>query len=239
MLPARSVLFTLAGFLPQTSSSEEIVDIVEIDRVESISDYSDFLLLRLIEHVSTSHVLIVQWDGFVLDRHSWDPEFLEYDYIGAVWPQFDEGMSVGNGGFSLRSKRLLNALQDPDIIRHSPEDICICHTNRRLLEDRYCIKFAPPEVAARFSFERSLPSQRTLGFHGLFNLISALPRTYKDEIRSIPGFLLTNVDAIDLAAGLRRTGRWRDRVLAWRIAFNVARYRPNLLGRLLRRWIFG
>ena len=35
----------------------------------------------------TSHVLVTQWDGFVLDAGAWTDDFLAYDYVGAVWPE--------------------------------------------------------------------------------------------------------------------------------------------------------
>ena len=34
------------------------------------------------------------------------------DYIGAPWPHFRDGHNVGNGGFSLRSRRLLEACRE-------------------------------------------------------------------------------------------------------------------------------
>ena len=45
----------------------------------------------------------------MLDGAAWRPEFLDYDYIGAVWPHVLDKYNVGNGGFSLRSKALLEA----------------------------------------------------------------------------------------------------------------------------------
>ena len=31
-------------------------------------------------------MLIVQDDGFIINKNLWDEEFLSYDYIGAPWP---------------------------------------------------------------------------------------------------------------------------------------------------------
>ena len=67
------------------------------------------MLQELHDHISTAHALCIQWDGYVLNAQAWDASFLDYDYIGSVWPQFGDGHRVGNGGFSLRSKRLLEA----------------------------------------------------------------------------------------------------------------------------------
>lgn len=116
----------------------------------------------------------MQWDGFVVRPEAWDPGFLDFDYIGAIWPQFDDGAVVGNGGFSLRSKRLLEACQSLDVSSH-PEDVTICRTHRVLLEQEFGIRFADPATAARFSYERSNRTGAEFGFHGAFNLPSHLP----------------------------------------------------------------
>ena len=82
-----------------------------IEPLGSSRAYSEFILRRLPAYVTTSHCLLVQWDGHVLNGSRWRDEFLSYDYIGASWPQFPDGHDVGNGGFSLRSRALLQASQ--------------------------------------------------------------------------------------------------------------------------------
>ncbi|MEK7835439.1 MAG: hypothetical protein AAB298_04740, partial [Pseudomonadota bacterium] len=78
--------------------------------------------------------------------------------------------TVGNGGFSLRSKALLQALQDPRVVAADPEDRAICLTHRRYLEEQYGIAFAPNAIAERFSFEHIEPTRPTFGFHGQINI---------------------------------------------------------------------
>lgn len=167
---AECLLFTDAADL----SSMPRIRVVPIRRLNSSADYSEFLLRGLAGHVQTEHCLVVQWDGFVLDPSRWDPGFLDYDYIGAGWPQFADGYDVGNGGFSLRSRKLLQACLDPRFDGSHPEDMAICRTNRRLLEDAYGLQFADRATADRFSFERSVPQVPTFGFHGIFNMIGAI-----------------------------------------------------------------
>ena len=147
---------------------------VSIPRLGSAQAYSEFLLRHLADHISTEHCLLVQWDGFVLDARAWDPSFLTYDYIGAPWPQFSDGQDVGNGGFSLRSHKLLSACQDPLFRLVHPEDLAICRLNRSMLEQQHGIRIADRETAERFAFERSPPRGATFGFHGIFNLVPAL-----------------------------------------------------------------
>lgn len=158
----------------QIPSAPAGIRIVPVERLESARDYSRFVLRRLASHVATDHCLIVQWDGFVLDAAQWRPAFLDHDYIGARWPQFLDGFDVGNGGFSMRSARLLRACADPRFEAGHPEDIAICRTNRPLLEREFGIRFAPADEAERFSFERTTPSRPTFGFHGVFNVIPLL-----------------------------------------------------------------
>lgn len=144
---------------------------VKIDPLNSAEAYSEFILRDLVNHVETEHCLVVQWDGYILDAMAWRSDFLAFDYIGAPWPQFLDGAQVGNGGFSLRSRRLLEACRDSRFQGTHPEDVTICRTNRNLLEQGLGIRFAPTEVAEQFAFERSTPPGRTFGFHGIFNMI--------------------------------------------------------------------
>lgn len=164
---ADMILFTdaAAGDLPPGAR------LIRVPRLRSGADYSKFILQQLAEHVRTDHCLIVQWDGFVLDARQWDPAFLDYDYIGAQWPQFGDGRDVGNGGFSLRSRRLLEACRSPEFVSSHPEDVAICRINRNLLEQQFGVRFAEREIARRFAFERMRSESNTFGFHGVFNMI--------------------------------------------------------------------
>jgi len=147
--------------------------------------YSRFVVRSLHEHVSTEHCLIIQADGFVLNPDRWSPEFAQYDYVGAPWPEFVflqpgnrrfylNRNRVGNGGFSLRSKRLLEITSriDFDQLKFPvlSEDLVICHY---LYDDMRSagVRFAPTDVAARFSIESphgtaGQPLDSTFGFHG-------------------------------------------------------------------------
>ncbi len=150
------------------------------------------MLKELYPHVATSHVLVVQWDGYVVHPEAWTDEFLDCDYLGAPWPDGNGGYSVGNGGFSLRSRRLLEALQDdrfqrPDRSRGRHD----LRHHRARLESDFGIRFGDVDLARRFSFEmRAIAGVTTFGFHGVFNLfhvesqheIAALAATLPDSI---------------------------------------------------------
>ncbi|ABE34376.1 hypothetical protein DR64_6891 [Paraburkholderia xenovorans LB400] len=145
---------------------------VLIPRLRSKEDYSAFMVKHLLGHVTTPWVLVVQWDGYVLDPAAWSETFFDYDYIGAYWPFHRDGMNVGNGGFSLRSTKLLQALADERfaLLPGVNEDDLICRVYRPLLETGYGIRFAPAAAAARFAYEHVPPDRPTFGFHAAFNM---------------------------------------------------------------------
>jgi hypothetical protein len=132
------------------------------------------MLTQIPRSIEEDYVIIFQWDGFALNREMFSDEFLNYDYIGAPWPSAPAGFEVGNGGFSLRSRRLLDRLLlleahlISDVLSDQPEDLRICVHIRNILT-KLGIVFAPTEIARKFSFEW-VPRQGTFGFHGVFNL---------------------------------------------------------------------
>lgn len=149
------------------------IRVVPIARLGSSAAYSDFLLTRLVDHVASSHCLVAQWDGHLLDAGRWRPEFLDYDYIGASWPQFDDGHDVGNGGFSLRSRRLMEWCRAPEFTPGHPEDVALARTNRAWLESQG-MRFASRELADLFAAERTGDPRTAFGYHGVWNMPRAL-----------------------------------------------------------------
>jgi uncharacterized protein DUF5672 len=182
---AQSVQFGAVKMLSSSlpAVTDAAVEYVTIPPVDFLG-YSRFIIEALNAHVQTGHCLIVQADGFILNPAHWRDQFLEYDYIGAPWPEYVtiypgdwrlklDKNPVGNGGFSLRSKKLLeltsrlkfDSLNNP--LRS--EDLLICHY---LFDEMRAagIRFAPPEVAARFSIESpgiyGQSFDTVFGFHG-------------------------------------------------------------------------
>ncbi|HET9045699.1 MAG TPA: DUF5672 family protein [Casimicrobiaceae bacterium] len=182
------------------------IDVAPIARLPTRTAYSEFVLKRLLPHVATSHVLLIQWDGYVANPDAWDPAFLACDYIGARWFWQPEGFRVGNGGFSLRSRKLLDALQDDRIVLKDVEDLTIGHAYRTLLETEHGIRFASEQLADRFSFEAAYPIGKPFGFHGLFNFarivddaeLATLAAMFGDAIARSPqmGQLVRNTIAM-------------------------------------------
>ena len=200
----QAIMFTNAATIAALPPE---IDCVEVD-IESIDAYSTFMMRGLAQHIRTTHVLVIQWDGYVLDPAQWDPAFLQFDYIGALLKGETADRMVGNGGFSLRSRRLLDAMQDPAIVVENPEDICICHVNREYLERAHGIRIASPEMAARFSFERIRSPGNTFGFHGLYNMPQVLSTHAMEAlVRRMPDAMSHGVDARDLCQNLITGGQ--------------------------------
>jgi len=200
--------------------------------INSKEAYSKFCIEELYKHVNTSHMLICQHDGYVNNWQAWDNDWLQYDYIGAPW-HYNDGMAVGNGGFSLRSRRLMEIVAtDKNIQIQHPEDHHICRTYRPYLEKTYGIKFAPIEVAEKFSFEGYLQPTKTLsnqfGVHGNRpRVVPAKPiKTTKYIINQFQG-LGDILFLVPMVRALMQEGN----TCLWPIAdhyFNIAKHFPDL-----------
>src|SRR5882672_59830 len=209
----RGMRFAQALFLtdaiPAGLAVPEGIDVAPIARLASRDDYSRFVLKSLLPHVATAHVLLIQWDGYVVNPTAFDPAFLQCDYIVAKWFWFDDGMRVGNGGFSLRSRKLLEALQDERIELSEAEDITIGRAYRPLLEREFGIRYASEALADRFAFEAAYPAGMPFGFHGLYNFCRVVPQ---DELAALaPGFSDAIARSLQLGQLLRNCialGQW-------------------------------
>jgi len=149
--------------------------------------YSDMCVHGFDSLCMTPYLLVWQWDGFIVNPELWSNEFLEWDYIGAphglywrqvanwlksMWPNWPNPFDVsghgdiaGNGGFSLRSKKFLQATNglSRSGITPADEDLYLCVERRHELESQG-IKFCPAEIAKKFSID-SEDVVRSFGFH--------------------------------------------------------------------------
>jgi hypothetical protein len=208
---------------------------VQAPAIKTTKDYSDFLLTDIGQYVKGTHVLIIQWDSFVLHPELWTSEFLNYDYIGPAWPHHPEN-PVGNGGFSLRSVKLLEDIKKPGFTKKHPEDYCICVDNKVFLEQQCDIKIASMHIAEQFAVERTAWHD-AFGFHGFFNFGRVLDDSDLEEfLKILPKYVLSGVDTYDLISNLREQGRIP---LAKKIAQNV-RFSWKVRKRYLKLklWLF-
>jgi hypothetical protein len=163
------------------------------DLVKNLDGYNRICINHLHELVETEFCLLVQWDGFIINHNLWTDDFLNYDYIGAPWDHAFSKNRVGNGGFSLRSRKFLEASsklrynpQDCEWLYDwqkqyrdiTPEDWFLCYENYEYMLEND-IKFPSAKLAANFSIEYPLPchpfvkedisTYNSFGFHGSFN----------------------------------------------------------------------
>lgn len=146
--------------------------------LRDIDAYSKFIAYDLANYIDSDFALVVQYDGFVVRPERWQADFLNYDYIGAPWPpdrhftRDKVNVRVGNGGFSLRSKKLLRSLKELNLdfidaeTGFYNEDGLICSYYRRELE-KAGIRYAPASLAGQFSCEEVCPesSPKPFGYH--------------------------------------------------------------------------
>jgi hypothetical protein len=188
----KSVLYLTAGnYKPNFCKTTNIPRL-------SVDEYQKFCLTELTNHVDSDYIILIQSDGFIINPNVWDNDFLNYDYIGGPWPiellrgsykyiklvrdiehqtQFlskNAGGLVGNGGFTLRSKRLLTYTQKlyKDEYYSIPEDNVISIILRQELENNGLKIPYDVDFASKFSCEskdingKSYSPDNSFGFHG-------------------------------------------------------------------------
>lgn len=171
-----------------TNCDTDYLHRVQIEPLPSLNCYSVFMLKNLIKYVETEHVLVVQHDGWILNPESWDPDWLLLDYVGPLFihNHVIGSCSVGSGGFSLRSRRLISFVSQnlpewdgtpagADLFTArlgSYEDGVISISMRkRLLQEGFL--FGTPEQASRFAQggnnDLTRFYEKPFGFHGLWS----------------------------------------------------------------------
>jgi tetratricopeptide (TPR) repeat protein len=195
-----SCAFQRVVFLTDRSFELPGIETIRIPALGSREAYSAFVLHALADHIESEFVLIIQWDGYVVNPAAWNDEFLQHDYIGAVWGHLADTFRVGNGGFSLRSRKLLSACRRIALEGETlNEDELVCRKHRPLLEREFGIRFAPENIAERFSFELTYPGALAFGFHGLFNIWLVLPPAETAGfIASLPANVVASVQFLRL-----------------------------------------
>lgn len=179
-----------AHYNPRPDSKD--FEFIQINPFSNVGEWGKYVVYELYKHIDTEFILLIHADGFVVNPDSWSDEFLEYDYTGAPWPLPTDDFSfrdihgnivrVGNS-VSLRSKRLLSfpSLHNipwEDTFGYFHEDGFICTKIKHLLEADG-MRFAPLEVACRFSHEYPIPEIKgikPLVFHKWFGENKQYPR---------------------------------------------------------------
>jgi len=161
----------------------DFIEYNEIPKISNIDEYNQFMFMDLGRYIDTSHCLTVQDHAYIINASAWNDEFLEFSYLGAPWAVVPdaymanngERARVGNGGFSIRSKHLLDLpskmgwyLREEQGWKNEDGNVC-CYWRKEMLENG--IKYAPLEVAVKFAYETAIPENlgiMPLGFHRHF-----------------------------------------------------------------------
>ena len=165
----------------KTEDCPEYIILDKCDEMDTYFNYNNYVFRNLYNHIETSHCLVIQYDSWIIHPELWNDDWLQYDYIGAPWAirenayiawHSNERVRVGNGGFSLRSKKLLGipSLCDLPLTQeqgfyNEDGNIC-CYYRVAFLSEG--IEYAPLEVAVKFSFETPIEENfnvKTFGFH--------------------------------------------------------------------------
>lgn len=166
---------------PPDSTGFERAEIEPVFAQIDWKEYSPWILKNLNSYIDTPYCLVYQYDGYIINPDLWSADFFNYDYIGAIWQDVGQVNRVGNGGFSFRSKKLLELstkiYPDPHS-KHKAEDWTICVDNFNYMIGNG-IKFADIPTARQFSVEHQsagcsfvkgdLSTYKSFGFHDKTN----------------------------------------------------------------------
>jgi hypothetical protein len=152
------------------------------------AQYNDFIIKLGDIWPDDSYALVCQNDGFPINHNIWDDAFLDYDYIGSPW-NIDKPhhKRVGNGGFSLRSPYFLKVVSSVVKCNGTPEDTRVCESYGDILRDKYGIKFAPINIAMKFSFEHYILERKDMTLDQCFGMhdFTVGPKEQKEKYKKI------------------------------------------------------
>lgn len=143
-----------------------------IKKFENVNYYSNLLKSNFFwNNIHEDYVLIFQYDSLAFSKFNY--EFLNYNYIGAQWPdhiQQIKGIYNGNGGTSLRNVKTMrmitrkyNYIISNEFI--TPEDI---YFSKYLFKENLLMN--DPNICDQFSFENSHSNNSIYG-HAIYESI--------------------------------------------------------------------
>lgn len=182
----KSVKLLTCSIVDNTNDIEQI-------KIPALSheEYTEFMIYELPQFIDTEFCITIQHDGFIINPTLWSEDFLKYDYIGAPWIGWHIN-NVGNGGFSLRSKKFLSSAKTlkynskiqfqahiPAGELITPEDWFVCNYSYYNML-KMGVKFPNIFQAYKFAVEHPsnikqynrniLSTYNSFGFHGDFNI---------------------------------------------------------------------
>jgi cephalosporin hydroxylase len=160
-----------------TSLETDYQHAIKIPPIKTIKEYSIFVIKELFKYVDTEYMIIIQHDGWVANPDVWNDDFYKYDYIGGICNWMDSERKGGNGGFSMRSTKLMKKASEIIPVEYChPEDVALSAkfnndlinntylTGFRIKLEEFGFVFADINVQKIFSWEGG-PYRKTFGFH--------------------------------------------------------------------------
>ena len=164
---------------------ENLPDEIRFERypyIKGIMDFNWLMFENVGEFINTSHALFCQDHAHVLNHNLWRDEWLKFDYLGSPWAIVEdayltdagERIRVGNGGWSLRSRLLMNLpkkhkikLTHREYFWNEDGNICVYHRDRFL---DLGVKYGTLEESVIFGYENPIPENnygnlKTFGYH--------------------------------------------------------------------------
>lgn len=80
---------------------------IKIPPLNSLIAYSIFMLTKVYQFIDTPYFLTVQRDGWILNAHAWNDDWLQNHYTAPLFMQYDK---CGSGGFSLRKTEMMSEI---------------------------------------------------------------------------------------------------------------------------------
>lgn len=168
-------------------SSEKIkfgaVKLIHRPDIDTIDKWNKAMVYELGGYVDTDYAIIIHHDGYIINPELWNPDWLNYDYIGSPFPLPTDDFSyrdingviqrVGNS-VGLRSKKLMDlpkkiGMEWKSFHGFYNEDGYISVNMRHVFEEHGC-KFAPLDVSVHFAKEHEIQENvglKTFMFHAI------------------------------------------------------------------------
>lgn len=158
----------------------------------STDGYSKLLTSPAFWHfLNADHVLIFQTDSVLCSLSPWSVhDFLKYDYVGAPWLVSYEGVTIGNGGLSLRKVSTMLTITRTFAYNDSEhEDLYFSRALKQMQDAGRQVALPSVAVASNFAYETGLPPLLTsFGVHKLdtvaWRQLTPVWRNQTGDIRS-------------------------------------------------------
>ena len=154
------------------------IEFIQIEKM-SWEGYNDFIATKLNNYINTDFCLVVQTDGLIVNHDLWVS--LQNGKIRDFFILNKGKSRIGNGGFSLRSKKFLEESSKYESCEGYGEDAYLCNIHYDDMVSRG-IKFPSVEIASKFSIENPIRelgyswpnsdhnfnTSKSFGFHGVY-----------------------------------------------------------------------